>query len=103
LNQGVLNLCAQFQLIKVNNTSCLRLVLQGCIFAPSISLLITFRALQGTAAAGYGATGSAIIADVYAPHERGTAMGISTTPMVGISRADACLHAGELFRIIQRL
>uniref|UniRef100_A0A383WB59 Major facilitator superfamily (MFS) profile domain-containing protein n=1 Tax=Tetradesmus obliquus TaxID=3088 RepID=A0A383WB59_TETOB len=56
----------------------------GCIFAPSIGLLVAFRALQGAAVAGYGATGSAIIADVYAPHERGAAMGISTIPMVSV-------------------
>jgi predicted MFS family arabinose efflux permease len=65
---------------------------QGCIFAPSIGLLVAFRALQGAAVAGYGATGSAIIADVYAPHERGTAMGISTIPMVSSSMADVPLQ-----------
>ncbi|WIA12850.1 hypothetical protein OEZ85_006476 [Tetradesmus obliquus] len=51
-----------------------------CIFAPSIYLLIVFRALQGLAVAAYGSVGSGLAADIFAPCERGTALGISSVP-----------------------
>eukprot|EP00026_Physarum_polycephalum_P007174 Phypoly_transcript_07231.p1 GENE.Phypoly_transcript_07231~~Phypoly_transcript_07231.p1 ORF type:complete len:483 (+),score=54.48 Phypoly_transcript_07231:159-1607(+) len=53
-----------------------------CLLAPSILILIIFRALQGAAVSVYLVVGSAIIADIFYPTERGFALGIFTIPML---------------------
>ena len=48
----------------------------ACGWAPNIELLVAFRALQGVAAAAMVPQVLTSIQVMYAPHERGTAMGI---------------------------
>ncbi|GBF98177.1 hypothetical protein Rsub_10677 [Raphidocelis subcapitata] len=54
----------------------------GCAFAPNITVLIVFRALQGMAVAAYGVGASAVLADTFPPQERGKAMGILSIPLL---------------------
>lgn len=59
-----------------------------CALAPSGTMLIIFRALQGIGSAMVFGTGVAIITSVYPPGERGKAIGISVTAVyVGLSLA----------------
>eukprot|EP00026_Physarum_polycephalum_P012130 Phypoly_transcript_12405.p1 GENE.Phypoly_transcript_12405~~Phypoly_transcript_12405.p1 ORF type:complete len:360 (+),score=50.39 Phypoly_transcript_12405:23-1081(+) len=51
-----------------------------CMLAPSITVLIIFRALQGAAVSVFLSVGSAVIADIFPPEERGLALGIFTIP-----------------------
>eukprot|EP00879_Flechtneria_rotunda_P011779 GHRR01012306.1.p1 GENE.GHRR01012306.1~~GHRR01012306.1.p1 ORF type:complete len:533 (+),score=148.56 GHRR01012306.1:152-1750(+) len=54
----------------------------GCIFAPTIGVLVAFRALQGLGVAAYTTTGQGVIADVFAPEVRGTASGLFMIPLL---------------------
>jgi len=59
-----------------------------CALAPSGTMLIIFRALQGAGSAMVFGTGVAIITSVYPPGERGAAIGISVTAVyIGLSAA----------------
>ncbi len=59
-----------------------------CALAPSGTMLIIFRALQGIGSAMVFGTGVAIITSVYPPGERGKAIGISVTAVyIGLSLA----------------
>ena len=60
----------------------------GCIFAPNIGALIGLRASTGLVVAANNSITGAIIADTFAPHERGRAMAmymlsVQVTPIVG--------------------
>ncbi|KAF6254077.1 major facilitator superfamily domain-containing protein [Scenedesmus sp. NREL 46B-D3] len=54
----------------------------GCIFAPTIGVLVAFRALQGLAVASYQTTGQGVIADVFEPAMRGIAAGLFMIPLL---------------------
>jgi multidrug resistance protein len=54
----------------------------ACIFAPSIAVLVAFRALQGLAVASFSTTGQGVVADVFPPHMRGTAAGLFMIPLL---------------------
>lgn len=57
-----------------------------CALSPSVTALISFRALQGLGAVMMQALGMAIITEVFPPHERGRALGIQGTIVsVGIA------------------
>lgn len=47
----------------------------ACVFAQSIEMLIAFRVIQGFVLGSTMVVAGAVVADVFAPHERGTAMG----------------------------
>ena len=47
----------------------------ACVFSDTIQMLIAFRIIQGFVLGSTMVVASAIVADVFAPHERGTAMG----------------------------
>ncbi len=46
------------------------------------AVLLAFRALQGFVVSGCSTTSNAILADVYAPEERGRAMGLAAIPFL---------------------
>ncbi|ODV63442.1 MFS general substrate transporter [Ascoidea rubescens DSM 1968] len=48
----------------------------GCALSTSIGMLIAFRVLSGAASASVQSVGAGSISDLYAPKERGTAMGL---------------------------
>ncbi|KAI8466824.1 MAG: major facilitator superfamily domain-containing protein [Monoraphidium minutum] len=52
----------------------------GCTFAPSIQMLIAFRALQGSAVSALMVAATAVLSDSWEPAQRGRAMGIFTIP-----------------------
>lgn len=54
----------------------------GCLFSPTIEIFIVCRMLQGLAVPPFTTNSSAVIADVFHPRERGTAMGVRSLPMV---------------------
>lgn len=54
----------------------------GCIFTPTIGSLIALRAIQGFISAATLVLVQAIIADVFPPIERGSAMGAFLGPML---------------------
>uniref|UniRef100_A0A383WNZ1 Major facilitator superfamily (MFS) profile domain-containing protein n=1 Tax=Tetradesmus obliquus TaxID=3088 RepID=A0A383WNZ1_TETOB len=54
----------------------------GCIFAPTIGVLVAFRALQGLAVAAYQTTGQGVVADTFEPAIRGTAAGLFMIPLL---------------------
>jgi MFS family permease len=54
----------------------------ACIFATTIDQLLILRCIQGLINGATVVCSQAIIADVFAPHERGTAMGIYFTPLL---------------------
>eukprot|EP00775_Hariotina_reticulata_P008932 gene8932-9109_t len=54
----------------------------ACVFAPNIAVLVAFRALQGLAVAAFNTTGQGVVADVFPPHLRGTAMGLFMIPLL---------------------
>jgi EmrB/QacA subfamily drug resistance transporter len=57
-----------------------------CSSSSSIYALIAFRVIQGLGAASIGANALSIITDIFPPHRRGHAMGISvTTVAIGLS------------------
>ena len=53
-----------------------------CIFAPNITVLIIFRALQGAAVSATLVIGQGTVADIYPPERRGWATGIFFTPFL---------------------
>eukprot|EP00877_Chromochloris_zofingiensis_P005829 jgi/Chrzof1/15247/UNPLg00640.t1 len=53
-----------------------------CIVAPTITVLIIFRALQGAAVAAFFSVGQGAIADVFPPEVRGMASGIFLVPLL---------------------
>ena len=54
----------------------------GCGLSPDIYTLIVFRTLQGLVVGSTLVSAQAIIADIYAPDERGAAMGAFLAPML---------------------
>ncbi|KAJ5722247.1 hypothetical protein N7488_000282 [Penicillium malachiteum] len=48
----------------------------GCALAPNTAALIIFRALTGTGGSACLTTGAGVVADLFAPHERGLAMSV---------------------------
>ncbi|WIA11174.1 hypothetical protein OEZ85_011305 [Tetradesmus obliquus] len=54
----------------------------ACREQQTTGLLIPFRGLQGAAVAAYGSTANGVLADTWPPHLRGTALGISTIPLL---------------------
>ncbi|KAF6260879.1 major facilitator superfamily domain-containing protein [Scenedesmus sp. NREL 46B-D3] len=54
----------------------------GCIFAPSASALVAFRALQGAGVAAFMTNGNGVIADIYPPSQRGAASGAFMVPLL---------------------
>ncbi|KAI8471878.1 MAG: major facilitator superfamily domain-containing protein [Monoraphidium minutum] len=54
----------------------------GCAFAPAAGALAALRALQGAAVAAFGVACNAVVADVFAPDERGKAMGVFAVPVL---------------------
>ncbi|WKT54441.1 hypothetical protein QSH57_005025 [Fusarium oxysporum f. sp. vasinfectum] len=56
----------------------------GCALAPNITVLIVFRFLAGMGGSGCLTLGAAVISDMFATDERGTAMGIFISgPLLG--------------------
>jgi EmrB/QacA subfamily drug resistance transporter len=47
-----------------------------CAFAPSLSVLVAFRILQGASGGALMPVGMAMVYDIFPPHRRGTALGI---------------------------
>lgn len=57
-----------------------------CGLSPNVGWLIAFRAMQGLGAAMTQALGLAIISEIFAPHERGRALGLmGSTVSIGIA------------------
>ncbi|GBF93358.1 MFS multidrug resistance [Raphidocelis subcapitata] len=54
----------------------------ACMLAPTIEVLLAFRAVQGFVVAACSTTSNAILADTYAPAERGRAMGVAAIPFL---------------------
>ena len=54
----------------------------GCIFAPDIDSLIVLRTLEGLFVSSASVSTQAIVADVFAPAERGAAMGAYLAPVL---------------------
>ncbi len=54
----------------------------ACVFAPTIDALIALRALEGLFVSSASVSTQAIIADVFAPAERGSAMGAYMSPVL---------------------
>jgi multidrug resistance protein len=54
----------------------------GCIFAPTIDALIALRTLEGLFVSSAAVSTQAIVADVFAPAERGGAMGAYLAPVL---------------------
>lgn len=54
----------------------------GCLFAPTASTLLAARAAQGCVVGATIAVTQAIVADTFAPHERGTALGLFFVPLL---------------------
>ncbi|KAI8467611.1 MAG: major facilitator superfamily domain-containing protein [Monoraphidium minutum] len=52
------------------------------IWAPNIEMLLAMRAVQGFVVASCATTSNAILADIFAPQERGRAMGIAAVPFL---------------------
>ncbi|KAJ6021171.1 hypothetical protein N7540_006675 [Penicillium herquei] len=48
----------------------------GCALAPNTAALIVFRVLTGTGGSACLTTGAGVVADLFAPHERGLAMSV---------------------------
>ncbi|WIA23200.1 hypothetical protein OEZ86_010089 [Tetradesmus obliquus] len=48
----------------------------GCDFSPNISVLVAMPALQGFAECAYLTNGQAVVADIFAPAQRGQALGV---------------------------
>ena len=57
------------------------LVTIACIFSVDVEMLIALRCLQGFVVGSTITSVQAIIADIFAPHERGAAMGTFLSPM----------------------
>ncbi|KAI8462625.1 MAG: major facilitator superfamily domain-containing protein [Monoraphidium minutum] len=53
-----------------------------CVFAPTIEVLVAFRALQGAAISAYSVGTSAVMADVFPPEQRGRSMGLLSIPIL---------------------
>eukprot|EP00775_Hariotina_reticulata_P004208 gene4208-4457_t len=53
-----------------------------CMFAPTIGVLVAFRALQGAGVTALVTTGSGVLADVFPPQQRGRASGIFMIPLL---------------------
>uniref|UniRef100_A0A383VVY5 Major facilitator superfamily (MFS) profile domain-containing protein n=1 Tax=Tetradesmus obliquus TaxID=3088 RepID=A0A383VVY5_TETOB len=54
----------------------------GCAFSPNISVLVAMRALQGFAECAYLTNGQAVVADIFAPAQRGQALGVFMLSLV---------------------